>query len=117
MRQVVDEALVQNPAALTSTNLRKHLATMSQVLRFDEYDVNMLARFMGHNMDVHRDFYQLPVEVIDRCKVAQVLIQINSGKRNLSDFSDRSYRDENDAVTISDMVGDEEPNGNFLYSK
>ncbi|XP_060084578.1 uncharacterized protein LOC132563843 [Ylistrum balloti] len=40
----------QHPQHLTSTRLRKHLATMSQILGLREEHKDMLAKFMGHDI-------------------------------------------------------------------
>ncbi|KAH3885609.1 hypothetical protein DPMN_009604 [Dreissena polymorpha] len=44
---------------LTSTRLRKHVATVSQVLNL-RLDLEVMADFLGHDIDVHRSFYRLP---------------------------------------------------------
>jgi len=69
----------QHPRYLTSTRLRKHLATMSQILGLREEHQDMLAKFMGHDIRVHREFYRLPENILEVAKVSKVLHLINSG--------------------------------------
>lgn len=38
----------RNPKAITSTKLRKHLATLTQLFSMTENDMEQLANFMGH---------------------------------------------------------------------
>lgn len=47
----------EHPEALTSTKLRKHIATMSQVLNLEENESDQLADFLGHDIRIHRQFY------------------------------------------------------------
>lgn len=50
---------VKNPENITSTPLRKHVATVAQLLNMSEGDIEQLATFMGHSKDVHKNFYRL----------------------------------------------------------
>jgi len=49
----------KNPENITSTRLRKHVATVAQLLNMSEGDIEQLATFMGHSKDVHKNFYRL----------------------------------------------------------
>ncbi|KAJ8948807.1 hypothetical protein NQ314_008342 [Rhamnusium bicolor] len=42
-----------NPDTITATKLRKHLATLTQVLNMSENDIEQLLTFMGHTVGVH----------------------------------------------------------------
>jgi hypothetical protein len=65
---------------MRSTNLRKQLATMSQILNLSLRDQDMLAKFMGHDLCVHREYYRLPQSTLEVAKVAKILHAINEGK-------------------------------------
>jgi len=54
--------------------LRKHVTTISQVLNLkeNELDIDLLAQFMGHDR-VHREFYRLPLDVLQTAEVAKIL--------------------------------------------
>ena len=80
LNDVAAEAKLQNPEAFKSTRMRKHLATMSQMLEISQTDRELLCKFMGHSGTVHAKFYQLPDSILDRSKVAMVLIAFNSGR-------------------------------------
>jgi hypothetical protein len=47
---------------LTGTKLRKEIATATQALNFTENDLSILAKFLGHTLQTHRNFYRLPDE-------------------------------------------------------
>lgn len=65
---------------MRSTNLRKQLATMSQILNLSLRDQDVLAKFMGHDLSVHREYYRLPESTLEVAKVAKILHCINEGK-------------------------------------
>lgn len=71
---------VKNPAALTSTKLRKHLATISQVINLSEQDLEQLAIFMGHTSDIHKTYYRLPSDVYQMAKVSKLLLLNEKGE-------------------------------------
>jgi len=79
IRKHAIESGAKHPSHLTSTKLRKHLATMSQIMQLSEGSQDMLADFMGHSIRVHREFYRLPLDVLHKAKIAKVLLAINSG--------------------------------------
>ena len=80
LKEVVSRAGVAKPELMTSVHLRKHLATMTQVLNIDVRDQDMLADFMGHDIRVHRSFYRMPLDIIEKAKVSQVLMAVNMGQ-------------------------------------
>jgi vancomycin permeability regulator SanA len=49
---------IRNPKALTSTKLRKHIATLSAVLNLKTTELDQLADFLGCNIAIHRQHYQ-----------------------------------------------------------
>lgn len=48
----------KNPELLTSCRLRKHIATVTQVLSLKSNEVEQLAKFMGHTQKTHEHFYK-----------------------------------------------------------
>lgn len=80
---------VQNPERFKATPLRKHLATMSHSLHLSEYMVDHLAVFMGHNIGVHRHYYQQQMSDVQKSHIAQVLVRINTGE----DLRDKSLEE------------------------
>ena len=67
------------PGFLTSTSLRKHIATISQILNFKKNELDILANFMGHDINVHREFYRLPENVLQVAKVSKLLLALEKG--------------------------------------
>jgi len=59
IRKFGKESGEKYPENITSTRLRKHVATVTQLLNLTEGDIEQLSTFMGHTKDVHKQFYRL----------------------------------------------------------
>ncbi|XP_048855405.1 uncharacterized protein LOC125739885 [Brienomyrus brachyistius] len=70
----------KNPEHLRSTQLRKHVATLSQVLNLKNNELDQLADFLGHDLRVHRDFYRLPVPTTQLAKISKLLLTMEKGQ-------------------------------------
>jgi hypothetical protein len=79
LRRFSKESGAKNPQRLTSTKLCKQLATMSQVLGLNEHGQDTLAKFMGHDIRVHRHYYELPENTVQLAKITKVLHALNVG--------------------------------------
>ena len=107
LNEIATRAGVSDPNVFKSTKLRKHLATMSQMLEISQSDRQLLANFMGHSDEVHGKYYKLPDTVLDRCKVAQVLIALNSGR---ADYRGRSLEEIQTSNVMLEDLGAQETN-------
>lgn len=74
------ESPLSNTTNITSTKLRKYIATISQVLSLKETEVDWLARHFGHDIQVHRDFYRLHESTSEIAKVRKLLLTIDQGE-------------------------------------
>lgn len=70
----------ENPSALTSTRLRKHLATLTQIFNMSSNDLEQLATFMGHTIGIHSKSYRLPDDVYQTAKIAKLLMLMETGE-------------------------------------
>ena len=73
----------EKPTLLRSTKLRKHIATMSQVLNLQNNELDILANFLGHDIRVHREYYRIPQETLQVAKVSKLLISMERGGAGL----------------------------------
>jgi len=71
------EPPLSNPTNITSTKLRKYIATISQILSLKETEVDWLARHLGHDIQVHRDFYRLNESTSEIAKVSKLLLTVD----------------------------------------
>ncbi|XP_055022443.1 uncharacterized protein LOC129412454 isoform X2 [Boleophthalmus pectinirostris] len=88
IRQFVQSCGVKNPLSLTSTRLRKQMATLSKVLNLQETELDQLADFMGHDIRVHRQFYRLPEGTLQLVKISKILMAMEQGR--LAEFQGKS---------------------------
>lgn len=78
----------KNSDNLRSTYLRKHIATLSQILNLKNNELDQLAKFLGHVLRVHRDLYCLPEATIEMAKISKFLLAMEKG--TLSKFQGKS---------------------------
>ena len=69
------------------------MATLSKVLNLQETELDQLADFMGHDIRVHRQFYQLPEGTIQLVKISKILMAMEQGR--LADFQGKSLEEIN----------------------
>lgn len=78
LRKFSSQCGAENPNYLTSTGLRKQIATMAQFLNLQNNELDSLAKFLGHDINIHREFYRLPQNTIELAKVSKLLFAVNS---------------------------------------
>lgn len=79
LRYFAKEVGLTKPENITSTRLRKHVATVAQVLNLDRNDLEIMASFMGHDITVHQSFYRLPQETLQVARMGRLLTAFNNG--------------------------------------
>ncbi|XP_051812170.1 uncharacterized protein LOC110965813 [Acanthochromis polyacanthus] len=95
IRQIAKECGAKHPETLSSTKLRKQIASLSTVLNLKDHEMDVLANFLGHDIRVHRQYYRLPEGTLELAKVSKVLCALEQGR--LSDFKGMSL----DQIQIS----------------
>ncbi len=88
IRMFASQCGAKNPEYLRSTHLRKHVATLSQILNLKNNELDQLANFLGHDIRVHRDFYRLPEATIEMAKISKLLLAMEKG--SLTKFQGKS---------------------------
>lgn len=58
IRRLAQKSEVKNPEHLTSTQFRKQIATILQLMNFDKNELQQMATFMGHTEKTHLEFYR-----------------------------------------------------------
>lgn len=81
LREASENCGAKHPDLLRSTKLRKHIATMTQIVNLEGNELDILAGFMGHDIRTHREFYRLPEETIQVAKVSKLLLLLESGQK------------------------------------
>ncbi|XP_034056095.1 uncharacterized protein LOC117535690 isoform X1 [Gymnodraco acuticeps] len=88
----------KHPEHIRSTHLRKHVATLSQVLNLKNNELDQVADFLGHDIRVHQDFYRLPVPTTQLAKISKLLLSMEKGQ--LSSIQGKSL----DEIEIEDEI-------------
>ncbi|XDV21744.1 hypothetical protein PO909_026768 [Leuciscus waleckii] len=101
-----------------STQLRKHVATLSQVLNLKNHELDQVADFLGHDIRVHREYYRLPEATTQLAKISKLLLALEKGTlANLQgetleeieiednlDFTDSEQSEDSDAETYPQTI-------------
>lgn len=57
LKKFAAECGAREPTYLRSNQLRKQVATTSQIMNLQSNELDQLADFLGHNIAVHRQYY------------------------------------------------------------
>ncbi|XP_030851698.1 uncharacterized protein LOC115928539 [Strongylocentrotus purpuratus] len=82
LRELSEACGAQNPSTLRSTKLRKHVATMSQLMSLRDHEMDALANFMGHDIRIHREYYRLPDAAMQVAKISKILFAMEGKAGN-----------------------------------
>lgn len=79
LRKYAAASGTRRPETLTSTQLRKHVATLSQIMNLRENELDQLAKFMGYDIRVYREYYRLTENTLQLAKIIKLLMAIELG--------------------------------------
>ncbi|XP_041360486.1 uncharacterized protein LOC121376778 [Gigantopelta aegis] len=79
LRAMSENCGAKEPHLLRSTQLRKQIATMSQILNLKDHELDYLARYLGHDIRVHREYYRLPDQTLQVAKISKLLLATEQG--------------------------------------
>ncbi len=110
LKDFAAQAGVSDLDIFTYTNLRKQIATLVQSLEISNLEQDQLADFLGHDIRIHRSFYRLPQEVLQKAKVAKLLLALN--RRQLSLLEKILEGEMEDQIEDAELEFDDENNAN-----
>ncbi|KAI4795630.1 hypothetical protein KUCAC02_029766 [Chaenocephalus aceratus] len=84
LRRYADESKAEHPELLRSTKLRKQIATLCQILDLSEQELEQVARFMGHDIRVHREFHRQTDKTFQIAKISKLLFAMEQGSGTLT---------------------------------
>ncbi|KAG5883958.1 hypothetical protein JTB14_031783 [Gonioctena quinquepunctata] len=76
---------------------------MTQLLNLKDHELDSLAKFMGHDIRVHREYYRLSDETTQLAKISKLLISLDKGDfnrlkgKNLDEIDFVQDRDESES--------------------
>ncbi|KAJ8929584.1 hypothetical protein NQ314_017691 [Rhamnusium bicolor] len=120
----------KQPKLLTSTRFRKQIATILQLMSFENDELYQVAKFMGHTEKTHMEYYRLTESTYQTAKVAKILLLLESGRgaefkgKALNeitldnDFLDDEVEDSQQPENEADIITYENPSAGFIrYSR
>lgn len=82
---------LKKPELITGTKLQKYVATVTQVASLTENDMDWVAKHLGHDIAIHRQFYRLHESTLELAKVSKLLIAVDDG--NISNLAGKTLQD------------------------
>ena len=89
--RICGQIKLKEPRLITSTNLRKYVATISQLVDMTETEMGWLARHLGHDIHVHKEYYRLPDTTLEMAVVGNLLMAVDEGRAH--QFKGKNPRD------------------------
>lgn len=80
MRKFAVDCGAKKPTLLTSTKLRKQIASLAQVVNLKDNELDSLATFLGHDLRVHTQFYRLPMDILQIARVSKLFMAAEQGR-------------------------------------
>lgn len=87
LRRYAEESKAKNPELLRSTRLRKHVATLCQLLDLSNQELEQVACFMGHDIRVHCEYYRQTDKTFQVAKIGKLLFAMEHGAESLKEKS------------------------------
>ncbi|XP_072389472.1 uncharacterized protein [Diabrotica undecimpunctata] len=97
LNKTCEEVQLENASLISGTKLRKYVATVCQLFNMSENEYDWLARHLGHDIRVHREFYRLHESAVELTKVSRLLIAVDKGEA--SRFAGKRIED----ISIEDL--------------
>ncbi|ESO97061.1 hypothetical protein LOTGIDRAFT_174667 [Lottia gigantea] len=74
LNEIKGRLKLKQPSRILATNLRKHTATISQVVSLDEQQMKNVCNHLGHSQRVHDEYYRQTSGLIERIDIAKLML-------------------------------------------
>ncbi|KAJ8931286.1 hypothetical protein NQ314_015818 [Rhamnusium bicolor] len=79
---------VTNIQAITATSLRKHIATIAQLISMEDNDLEQLSTHLGHEKATHLNYYRKTDDKLQIAKVSKLLLLME--KKSMGEYRGKS---------------------------
>ncbi|XP_072545195.1 uncharacterized protein [Salminus brasiliensis] len=79
LRICAKESGAINPEHLASTEFSRHIATLTQVLSLKNQELGKLAKFIGHDISVRKEYYRKPEATARLARICKLILAIEKG--------------------------------------
>nr|CAI5830019.1 unnamed protein product [Callosobruchus analis] len=112
LHKYVKKCKVEKPGSITATRLRKHLATITQLLQFSNNDMEQLSKFMGHTLKTHCGVYRISDKIYQTAKISKLLLLMLQG--GAESFKGKSLDEIN--IDLSPIYDEEDEQDNSFLN-
>ncbi|XP_017546233.1 uncharacterized protein LOC108423451 isoform X1 [Pygocentrus nattereri] len=107
LRICTKESGAVNPEQLRSTSFSRHIATLTQVLSLKNQELEKLAKFIGHDISVRKEYYRLPEATARLTKLCKLILAIEKGT------AAELLRESLDDITLPDEIYESDSEDDF----
>ncbi|XP_065940226.1 uncharacterized protein [Magallana gigas] len=88
---IKEKANLRSPHLIYCTNLRKHCATIAQVIGLQDHEMKWLCQHLGHTQKVHAIHYRATSGMIERIEISKLMLMQETS--SVSKFAGKNLRD------------------------
>ncbi|XP_052811802.1 uncharacterized protein LOC128239273 isoform X3 [Mya arenaria] len=74
LKSVCEELALKAPSRITSVSMRKYMATLTQLMGLDKYQLDWVCKHLGHTKSVHKTAYQQMSGMVERVYISKLLL-------------------------------------------
>ncbi|KAF6204575.1 hypothetical protein GE061_018735 [Apolygus lucorum] len=91
MREATFACGAESPGDITSTALRKHIASVTLAINMNEGGVKVVCSFLGNTKQTHMENYRLTNDAVNAARLSRLLTALDEG--TIGDFNETSFDD------------------------
>ncbi|XP_041739270.2 uncharacterized protein LOC121571703 isoform X2 [Coregonus clupeaformis] len=77
LRKFAHECDAKNPESLIHATVRKEVAIHSQILNLNESELDQVAKLLGHDTQVHKEYYRLSENAAHLAEISKLLLAMD----------------------------------------
>ncbi|XP_061170557.1 uncharacterized protein LOC133179888 [Saccostrea echinata] len=98
MNRLAKEAGCEQPYLISSSRLRKYLATVCQILDLEDHELEWVSRHLAHNINTHKQHYRQHDATVEIAKVGSLMMAADEGQ--LRKFAGKKLSD----IDVTELV-------------
>lgn len=110
LKKIASSCNVSNIQAITATHLRKHIATIAQLISMEDHDLEQLSAHLGHEKATHLNYYRKTDDKLQIAKVSKFLLLME--KKSMGEYRGKSI--DNMDLEIPDLDEVESDSGSNM---
>lgn len=91
LKKIAVACNIANIEAITATCLRKHIATIAQLISMEDSDLEQLSNHLGHEKATHLNFYRKTDDKLQIAKVSKLLLLME--KKSVGEYRGKSLEE------------------------